>query len=243
MKSLIAILFLLLSTSAQSFTLVINNSNMKGWNTDVLKFHLNLENCPDGIESLIDDAMAVWNSVPTSNIRIERGDYTSETYEIQAAGQGQLVPGIFCITDMAAVGEDPNSIPGRAGSYATIDNHLSSASLILNTDPNGRANISRLDPTLVKVIIAHEIGHVLGLGHSEDKAALMYYDGTLKKHLALAPDDMHGISYLYPRNELGKDPLMGCATAGGLPHAPVNLIVLLIPALLGIGLSVKNRKD
>jgi len=57
--------------------------------------------------------------------------------------------------------------------------------------------------------VAHEIGHVLGIGHTNDKTALMYYDATAKKNLSLSQDDRNAVSFLYPRDELKNLDLIG----------------------------------
>ncbi len=65
----------------------------------------------------------------------------------------------------------------------------------------------------IAATVAHEIGHVLGLGHSSSEDALMYYaESGVRESLVLSQDDMHGISYLYPRDELGSDSVFGCGT-------------------------------
>ena len=68
-----------------------------------------------------------------------------------------------------------------------------------------------LSPKL-QIIIAHEVGHLLGLGHTQYEPSLMYYSIGEKKYLRLSQDDMDGLSFLYPRNELGGDGLFGCGT-------------------------------
>jgi len=51
----------------------------------------------------------------------------------------------------------------------------------------------------VESVILHENGHVVGLGHSEVETAVMYayYLGT---HRVLEPDDVDGITFLYPES-------------------------------------------
>lgn len=52
--------------------------------------------------------------------------------------------------------------------------------------------------THLKEVALHEIGHILGLGHSEDNSAVMapYYRGTVENP-SLSQDDIDGIKTLY----------------------------------------------
>jgi hypothetical protein len=61
-------------------------------------------------------------------------------------------------------------------------------------------------------VIAHEIGHALGLGHSEVSEALMYYQ-IVPKRSTLGQDDIDGITFLYPVGIPGD--LAGCGFLGG----------------------------
>lgn len=60
-----------------------------------------------------------------------------------------------------------------------------------------RSNSSQ--PIDLTTVVAHEIGHSLGLGHSQVQVALMFpfYSGS---HRFLAQDDIDGIQEIYPLN-------------------------------------------
>ena len=112
---------------------------------------------------------------------------------------------------------------------------------------SGDANIANFDHDTLTIIVAHEIGHLLGLGHSADQNALMYYDGSYRTVLSLAQDDIDGISYLYPSNELGGDKMLGCAMVAGRnlpPPPPRNLWLLAFLMLLPVAVLIrlKNKK-
>ena len=68
------------------------------------------------------------------------------------------------------------------------------AMILINETSAVFGGLSRKDKVGV---IAHEIGHALGLGHTEDKSALMYYR-TVDQRSHLGQDDIDGINYLYP---------------------------------------------
>jgi hypothetical protein len=94
--------------------------------------------------------------------------------------------------------------------------HISGAVVYLNAEASKAANIGNVFayyPGLLPVVLAHEIGHALGLGHDPDVNALMYYDASAKKELGLSASDVKGVVYLYPRHEIGGAvPFLGCGT-------------------------------
>ncbi|HEY8269938.1 MAG TPA: matrixin family metalloprotease [Pseudobdellovibrionaceae bacterium] len=105
----------------------------------------------------------------------------------------------------------------------------------------GSANISNFDHTVLKIILAHEIGHLLGLGHSASTKALMYYDASAKTSLSLSQDDIDGISYLYPSDEMSSGKYGGCGLVTNVSppnsnHEILVLLALLLPVLLALGL-------
>jgi PKD repeat protein len=75
--------------------------------------------------------------------------------------------------------------------------------------------------TRLAEIVAHEFGHTLGLGHSSDSTALMYFSVT-----GLGPqlrsDDQLGARWLYPNGNGGG------GSPGTAPAAPSNLTVTSI---------------
>jgi hypothetical protein len=231
------ILFSLSSSKSYSFTLVQqNNSQFKGWANPEIKFALNLTNCPASVDvrSIVNDALAVWNNVASSRVKLSVvGDTTSTTLADPIT--------IYCdINFGASIPGAANSSPGYAQHLPQTGDYITSGIMTLNASA-GQANIANLSRSLVAVVLAHEIGHLIGLGHTQDLNALMYYDASLKNSLALSQDDIDGISYLYPRDETAGDKMMGCALvkSSSPPTPPWSFWLMTLPFLLIIALKFK----
>jgi hypothetical protein len=213
---------------AQAFTLGSStNSDMRGWSSSTVTFKINNTNCPPqfDMDTIFDDAARVWNNVPNSKLHLARSGGTSGTSKSNP-------PTIWCSTTFGTdSGANANFVAG-VGSFNLTSGVISSGHVILNVQSGANANISNLDSESLKVLLAHEIGHVLGFGHSEYGEALMYYSLS-QSRLTLHQDDMDAVAYLYPRNEFDTDQPMGCGTVSNIkPQGPTRMIWTLFALLL-----------
>ena len=234
----IMFLSLTLSSMAQAFTLNSQtDSNLKGWANSDLQLNINSANCPAGLDvtAIIQDAADVWNNVPDAKIHVSVGQSTAGT-------SMSSPPTVYCETNFqTVVGANQNAVPGAAAVVGSTG-RVTQGILYLNVSL-GQANIANFDGTILRVILAHEIGHILGLGHSSDTTALMYYDASAKTQLSLSQDDMDGISYLYPSNELNGDKIAGCGRVNGPTLPPGTggvlgaLLAILLPLVVWANIS------
>ncbi len=101
---------------------------------------------------------------------------------------------------------DPFDGPGDVLAHASFPNPYDDGQVFLHFDDDERWVNSTSQNVDLLTVAAHEIGHTLGLAHSNDRDALMYpsYSGP---HRFLGEDDIAGVQSLY-----------GVASAP--PHAP-----------------------
>lgn len=200
-----------------------------------------------------------WNRVPTSSLFLEVGSLVSSSKPY--ATENLCNPGTSCtpnenlkvdndilitcnIEDTASTGNFTSA--GILGK--TIPNNTSGAKImgsliLINGCSTALCGFDNLFDTLERdekvAVIAHELGHALGLGHSPVKDSLMYYS-IIPNRRSLGWDDIDGITYLYPTLQpLGSS----CGTiaevtknSGGPPNGPMsgllNFAVLMISLLL-----------
>lgn len=232
-------------SSSYGFTLNrgSQSQNTIGWKKSELKFDIDTS-CASyvtTVEAAISAAANLWSTVPNSDIEISVGDTvtlpnTITTYIGSSATQYAPTgnPIVYCDANFSTTsGSSANSIPGYAGAInMNTDGTIVGGLLVLNVQSNGAASITKLDSTLMYIVLTHEIGHILGIGHSADTNALMYYTTNSSRKLNLAKDDMDAITFLYPRKEPGAGGLMGCNTVRDISNSKKqnDLIELKLPS-------------
>ncbi len=157
----------------------------------------------------VDGADEYWNTVATANLTLSSGglyqttDNDFLTGELCAEDSDTTCPsGSVPQVDDIVISCNSNTTNFPSSSYLALSAPISlsgteikgSVILINNTTNTNFGTLSRSEQVSV---LAHEIGHALGLGHTEDNAALMYYK-TSEHRFALNKDDVRGITYLYP---------------------------------------------
>lgn len=165
-----------------------------------------------------------WNRVPTSSLRLKDGGFSDTVTNINT-GRLCAPTDDDCINTAGATVIEPvtdiviacNNLAANFGSpnvlAVTIPNNFSGKSIkgaviLINDSSTIFSGLSRADRIGV---ISHEIGHAIGLGHSDVKASLMYYR-TQDQRKSLGEDDIRGVSYLYPMKLDGFGLLGGCGT-------------------------------
>jgi Zn-dependent protease with chaperone function len=114
----------------------------------------------------------------------------------------------------------------------TVPNNISGTkikgSLIILNDTASTVIDQKSRDELV-AIMAHEIGHAIGLGHSPVVDSLMYYS-VIPKRRSLGVDDIDGITYLYPKQQP--------VSCGQIIDSKNNLNGFIVPMLLGLVIAL-----
>ena len=231
----------LLASTSFAFTLNSStNPNLEGWQSSDVQLLVNTANCPTNVDvvGIIKEAVSVWNNVATSSIKVSYGGTTTST-------SASSPTTVYCETNFqTVVGADQNFVPGAAA-VGTLGGKIVQGILYLNVSV-GNASIANFDQTILKIILAHEIGHILGLGHSGTTNSLMYFDASARQKLSLSQDDIDGISYLYPSNEFSDSKFAGCALVKNLPPPKgggLIFLMLIFCLPMFVALRFRNRTN
>lgn len=213
------IFFSLCWQSLFAFTLISSDPPLYGENEVLVD--LTSDSCsntgytPLQLFNLIQETLdEFWNQVSTSRLHLRVGaivptiaaHMTSPSDIVKVAESNHILVG--CSSEV------PEFAQGNIGAVGVIAywNGATRGGVLVNDAEASR--LSNLPVSQMKALLAHELGHALGIGHSEDNGAVMYYSvaGKLQEHLS--EDDFDALSYLYPSSFQQWNPF-GLTGAGG----------------------------
>lgn len=198
--------------------------NGRHWDELPVGYYLNPEGCPvlpsgEDLGALVAAAAANWEAPVCTRVRLQ---YLGETRATWAA-DGQNT--IFCVPEdwgfTAGAAGASLWIPTPPGQPLEVDLALNTADFTWRLGGGDAFESSLLDPVAV---LTHELGHWLGLSHSPDPYASMYFASLpLGLGATLAGDDVAGICSLYPsgqrecQTEADCPPGYSCRDIQGIP--------------------------
>jgi hypothetical protein len=186
-------------------------------------FMVNPDNAPN--PQVMDDvnaAMNVWSNIPGCSLRVANGGTMDSCYLGTGVNaivfnncDGRNAPSPFCAGVLAWGGLNWFGSITRVVNGTTF---VKAREGFVSFNPYAACNFG--EHCQVQEIAAHEIGHALGLGHSQNSdatmAAFAHFDGRCA---SLRQDDINGVLFIYPASGAGPGPI---SIATGSPLAPAS---------------------
>jgi hypothetical protein len=147
---------------------------------------------------------------------------------------------IMALDDYWEEGSDPGAT--AVVSYGAWSGHIKDADIVFNLDLVN--NYAKMDAKMDRVrnVALHEVGHVLGLDHTDINQASMFplMDDSMEGTVDLHEDDINGASTLYKGLDTDIGP-MGCSVVSVAATDSPELACWLIITALGLLWRVRRR--
>ena len=228
MKFILTIVTLLLAS--KSFAITLNNSAEAHFEEDEVKIHVAQGFCTeigrsdDELLDMIQLGMdRYWNTVSSSRLTLTKGELKTVSSDFNTGSICSSKTGGVCTVNTAltvsegiliACNTDPSNdnfeAPGSGVLAITIPNNVNGSRIIgslilINDRSTNEFKTKSYDEQVA--IIAHEVGHAIGIGHAKKSNNLMYFK-SFSTRSGLGEDDWDSMTYLYPKEE----PISGCGT-------------------------------
>jgi len=161
-----------------------------------IRYVVNPDGAPDTWETLVEDSVA--DVAQASGFRFEdTGTSEERDFDDRTEGLGRPQPVLIGWADDQEVPRLAGDVAGLGGStYVERAGHRTyiTGSITLDTDLFAELDDERDGQDLMRAIITHELGHVVGLDHVDDSDELMFEDNVGQTELG--PGDRKGLALL-----------------------------------------------
>lgn len=201
------LLLVLFSLNANAFYL--SNNTGRGFSSNSIDLYIANDDCANAgfntqeYKKMIEDAVEFyWNNVPTSALHINVKGISS-SISINGDDHSAAMLKTPANSILAGCNDDVSGFDCSGGGGCSLGSALMNCDgatcrsvLILNADSS--SILQTYSDDAIESVIAHEIGHAIGIGHSEFEHSLMYFSVSGKYQKWLGQDDIDAVTYLYP---------------------------------------------
>lgn len=170
--------------------LAMDGDNPVSWDhCHAIRYTINPKGAPEGWEDIVDQAVSDVEDA-SGFVFADRGT-TTKTQLIGTRYEGnEWEPVLILWSDQYQDGSLGGGVIGRGGPAAILVNGRQRYVL-------GKVSLDSTvkDPVATRMVLEHELGHVLGLNHTDDSSQLMY--PTFHGQSGFGDGDRHGLQRLH----------------------------------------------